>query len=89
MAMESLPGRHPVCGNSCLASLCACFPAALRLTLLPPAPCPCSWQAVEAEAEHADQAHASERQQHQQTLDRLQQQLTEWKVQCFDAQYER
>ena len=46
-------------------------------------------QAVERETEHADQIHAQERLQQQGQAEAYEQQITEWKVKCFDEQYER
>ena len=50
---------------------------------------PCDYQAVERETENADQIHAQERLQHQAKMEELEHQITEWKVKCFDEQYER
>lgn len=46
-------------------------------------------QAIEAEADHADEQHSREVAELQQQREALEKQITEWKVQFFDQKYER
>jgi hypothetical protein len=52
--------------------------------------CPSLWpQAVDRETETADHLHAQERLHFQSQVEEYERQITEWKVKCFDEQYER